>query len=174
MSNTIIVPGIKFFIFGILLGITQWIILHYYIDWAYRWGLVNIIGGFLSSFLLIFASVLIYFKFLFTFSISIGSAPPASKQNINTAKIITAILSIIIGVLFGLYQSYILPIKFGYINYCMALFNGIVGLLIAIPQVNDDNFTNSLKSNRFIYSVAVALLGGIYSYWQGSIFGEFF
>ena len=164
--DTVLFPGIKFLIFWLLLGITQWTIMHPYVDWAYRWGLVNIIDGFLGSLLFIFINFLIYLKFILTFSPSIGSNPAPDPKNLDTARKVLAIFSVIIGACFGLYQSYILPITFGYINYCIALLNGMIWLIIAVPQVTSDRLVHILKSNSFLYSVSVALLGGIYSYLQ--------
>lgn len=166
IDTLIIAPGIKFLIVWVLLGAVQWGILSFYSDRAYQWGLVNIVGSFIGSFLVILISLLIYLKFIFTFSPIFGRDTQPSQKDIDTSKKLTSILSVIAGICFGLYQSFIFVGTFSYIHCCVALLNGVAWLVIAIPEITSENTINFLKSNIFICSITIALFGAIYGYLQ--------
>jgi small-conductance mechanosensitive channel len=162
--------GVAVITYWILLGIVQWIVLKAYFSHAYQWGLVTIIGGIVSSYLVSLAlQLFLYFQFKDASLVGWGG-PPFSIESILAALITLLIYLFGLGFLLGLGQNFILQRAGMQPNYEIPIVNGLAWALGVILCIK--TFLGSARDNPLEYIIFVTLIGTISSSIQGWYLGK--
>jgi ankyrin repeat protein len=165
-DSTQLIP-IAFIVYWISLGLVQWKVLNRYISNAYAWGLVTIVGGIISSFLLVAGWALAFGFLLRNFSLSLGGSNPSTGD-----FLISSILAIIFlfssGFLLGWLQKLVLQssIATSNINNYIVWITGFLWLLNA-PLLTIVYFSLA-RYNPLIYILLVTIFAIFANLLKGS------